>query len=84
MRARLGGGLLESVKIDDDHIDRRNAMFGDGRAMSGIFAPMQNAAMHFGMQRLDATIQHLGKARELGNVFDGDARFAQQFRSSAG
>ncbi len=41
------------------------------------FAAMQDAAVHFGMQRLDASIEHFREASEFGDVFDGDAGIAQ-------
>ncbi len=59
-------------------------MFGSRRDMFGIFATMQDAAMNLGMERFDASIQHFGEAREIGNVFDGDSRIAQEFRGSPG
>src|SRR5580658_2015149 len=45
---------------------------------------MSMAAMHLGMQRLDPPIQHFREPSQLGNVFDGDARFAQQFSRASG
>ncbi len=44
-------------------------MLGDRAAMRGHFAPVQNAAVHLGMQRLHPPVEHLGKAGELGDVF---------------
>ena len=40
--------------------------------------------MHFGMQRLDPPVEHLGKTGELGDVFHGNARVAQQLGGAAG
>ena len=52
--------------------------------MVGIFAAMQNAAVNFRMQRLDAPVEHFGEAGQFGDVFDGDAGFAQQFGRASG
>ena len=49
-----------------------------------VVAAMQNAAMDFGMQRLDAPIQHFRESGELGNIFHGDAGVAQQLGSASG
>ncbi len=49
-----------------------------------IFADMKDTAVNLGMKRLDAAIQHLRKAGELGNVFDGDAGIAQQLSCPSG
>ncbi len=75
--ARLGDGLLEGVQIDHDHVDRLDAVLGDGGAMLRVIADVQDAAMHLGMQSLDATVEHFRKAGEVGNVLHGDAGVAQ-------
>ena len=59
-------------------------MLGNGCDVRGILAPMQDAAVNFGMQRLDAAIEHLGKAGEFRNIFDGDAGIAQQLGGASG
>ena len=45
---------------------------------------MQDAAVHLGMQRLDAAIEHFGEAGEFGDVFDRDAGVAQQLGGASG
>ena len=55
-------GLLERVKIDDQQIDRRDAVGLHGRAVIGIVAPRQQAPVHLRVQRLEPSIHHLGKA----------------------
>ena len=61
-----------------------NAVFGDGAAVRGILAPVQDASVHLGMQRLHPPVEHLGKAGELGDVFHADAGVAQQLGGAAG
>ncbi len=52
--------------------------------MHRILAPVQDAAVHLGMQRLHAPIEHLGEAREIGDVLHRDAGIAQQLGRAAG
>ena len=59
-------------------------MLGNGGGVRGIFAAMQNAAMHFGMQRLDAAIEHFRESGEFGDVFDGNAGVAQELGRASG
>ena len=82
--ARLGGGFFEGVKIYDDHVDRLDAVLGNRCDVRRIFTAVQDAAMHFGMQRLNAATEHFGKAGELGDVFDGDPGIAQKFGRASG
>ena len=81
--AGLGSGFLEGVEIHDDHVDGSDAMLGDSGYVLRIVAAMQDAAVHFGMQRFDAAVEHFGESGEVGNVFDRDAGIAQQFGSAA-
>ena len=59
-------------------------MLGDGGGVRGILAAMQNASMNFGMQCLDAAIEHFRESGEFGDVFDGDAGVAQQLGRASG
>ena len=45
---------------------------------------MQDAAVDFGMKGFNAAVEHFGESGEFGNVFDGDARVAQEFGGAAG
>ena len=54
------------------------AVLGHGAAVCGIFAAVQDAAVHLGMQRLYAAVEHFRKAGEFGDVLDRDAGVAQQ------
>ena len=82
--AGLGCGFLESVEIHDHHVDGGNAVLGHGGNMFGIFAAMQDAAVNFGVQRLNTPIEHLGKSGEFRNIFDRDPGIAQQFGRASG
>ena len=82
--ARARHGLLERVKIHHDEIDRREAVrFGLPHVFRQIAAEEQSAVDE-GVQRLDATVEHLGKSGVLGDVFHGQSRFPQSSRSAAG
>ena len=59
-------------------------MLGNGCDVRGILAPMQDAAVNFGMQRLHASIEHFGEAGEIGNIFDGNAGIAQELSGASG
>ncbi len=82
--ARFSGGFLEGVEIDHDHIDGLDAMSSGLIAMAGVFAAEENAAVNFGMQRLNAAVEHLRKAGERGDVADGKAGVAEGPGSAAG
>ena len=54
------------------------------RVVLGIAADGQQAAVHLGMQRLEAAVHHLGKAGVLGDVLDGDAGVLERLGGAAG
>ncbi len=82
--AWLGGSLLERVEIHHDHVDRLDAVLGDGTDVRRNLAAMQNASMNFRMQRLDPAVEHFREAGEFGDVFNGDAGIAQQLGRASG
>ena len=82
--AGLRGGFLKCVEIDYDHVDGLDAVRGDGGFVLGIAADVEQTAMHAGMQRLDAAIEHLRKAGEFADVLDCEAGFAQRAGRAAG
>ncbi len=84
MHSRLGRGLLKRVEIDYHHVDGLDAMLARRGHVRGIVADVQNAAMDFGMQRLDPAIHHFREAGKLGDVFHGNAGFTQQLGRASG
>ena len=80
----LGGGFFEGVEIDHDHVDGLDAVLGYGGGVRGKVAAVENASVNFGMQRLDAAIEHFGEAGEIGDVLDGNAGVAQEFGGASG
>ena len=52
--------------------------------MLGVVADREQAAMHLGMQRLDAAVHHFGKAGQLGDVLDLQPGLGDRLRGAAG
>ena len=71
---RFGDGLLKRIQVHDHQIDGLDAVLGGLRFVVGIAAKVQQPAMHFRVQRLDASIEHFGKAGELADFDDGNPR----------
>ena len=57
--------LAEGVQVDDDQVDRLDALRANGVQVVGSIPAGQDAAEHRGVQRLDAAVHHL---REAGHV----------------
>ena len=51
--------------------------------MSGIVAARQQAAMHLGMERLDASVADFGESRHIADIYHLDAAVAQQVHRTA-
>ena len=74
----LGDRLFERIKIHADDVDRVNGMslkrshvFRDGTTG-------ENAGMNLGIERLNATVQHLRETRIVGDFLAGHAFLHQQ------
>ena len=63
--ARLGNRLAERVEVDDDEADLLDPELGDALEILGHVAAREDAPVDAGVQRLDATAEHLGSARHL-------------------
>ena len=75
-----GDRLLEGVEVHDHHVDHLDAVLvGLGHVLR-VVALGQKAAVHHGVQGLDAAVHHLGELRHL--VDRGDRHAA--FRDGAG
>ena len=75
--AGVGGRFFEGVEVDDDHVDGLDAGGLGLVAMLLVAAHVENAAVHFGVQCLDAAVEHLGEAGEVGDLAHGEAGIAQ-------
>ena len=81
---RLGDGFFERIEIHHHQIDRWNVIglgLGDVRR---IVAALQQSAVDFRVQGLQAAVEKLGRTRELGDVDHGQACLAQGHRGAAG
>ncbi len=77
-------GFLKRIKIDDQKIDRPNAMRAHRFGMRGVAADGEQTAMHGRMQRLDAAVHHFRKAGQIGHVDHVQTGLAQLFARAAG
>ncbi len=71
------GDLGEGVEVDAHKIDVLQVVFLDLLAMRGVLPARQYAAVHAGVQRLDAPIEDLGTAGVLADVDHLEAGVAQ-------
>ena len=65
--------FAEGVEIADEKVDWRDVMRQQRRLMLGIAAHRQKAAMHLRVEGFHATVHHLRKARDFGDVEHGNA-----------
>ncbi len=74
----------KGIEVADDEVDGRDVVFGEGREVLGLGPVGQDARVEPGMQRLDATVQHLGKAGHVGDFQVLDAGRAESRGRAAG
>jgi hypothetical protein len=80
----LGHGGFKRVEVDHQQVDGVDAVVLQRRHVLGHIAPRQQAAMHLGVQGLDAAVQHLGEAGDFGHLGHGQALVGQQLGGAAG
>ena len=83
-RGTLHHGFEERVEIDDDEVDRADAVGVHCRDMCGIVADREQPAVHRRVQRLDAAVHHFGKAGQIGHIAHVETRVAQCLGGAAG
>ena len=81
--AWLCSRFLKRIQVHHHHIDRLDAMRGHGGLVLGVAANVEKPAVYPRVQRLHAAVQHLRKAGQIADVFDGQPRLAQRPRGSA-
>jgi len=59
---------FEGVEVHDNHVDGHDAVFLDRTDVGGVFAPMEDAPVDHGVERLDAAVEHFREAREFGDI----------------
>ena len=75
-------GLFEWIQVDDEQVDRLDAVFGHDRLVGT--APTEQAAVDNGVQRLHAAIHDFGESRLLGDLDDIETGFAKLMAGAAG
>ncbi|GJD73998.1 hypothetical protein CFIICLFH_2231 [Methylobacterium goesingense] len=63
--------LLEGIEVDQQQVDRADAVGSQRRLMLRVAAHGEQSAMDARVQRLHPTVHHLGKAGEVGDLRDG-------------
>ncbi len=69
-RVGAGDGGLKRIEVDDDQVDRQEALPLEGGEVVGLVAPGQDSAVDLGVQRLDATAENFGLAGVVGDFGD--------------
>jgi hypothetical protein len=76
--------LLKGVEVDADEVDGLDAMLAHGLDVLGVVAEGEQAAVDFGVQRLEAAVHHFGEAGDLAYIGDDQAVVAEEFGGAAG
>jgi hypothetical protein len=79
---RLRDGGLERIQVHHDQVDLLQVVAGEVRTVAFVVAPGEHAAVDAGVQRLDATAEHLGAARQRLDVDHLEPRLAQRARGA--
>ncbi len=80
----LGRGLRKRVEVDDEQIDRADAVFFQRRHVRGIVAPRQQAAVDARVQRLHAAVEHFREAGDCADFGHRQVVLRQQLCGAAG
>ena len=74
---------FERIEVDHHEIDRLDPMLAHLALMIFVGAPRQDAAVNLRMERLDPSVEHLGRTREVLDSADLDAVRFQSRRGAA-
>ena len=74
IRRALRNRRLERIEVDDQKIDRKDAVIARGFFVFGVAANTEKTAMHARMQCLHPAVHHLRKAGQFRNVDDVQSR----------
>ena len=80
----FGHGGFKGIQVDHQQVDGVDAVILEGRHVGGQLAAGQQAAVHLGVQRLHAAIQHFRELGDLGHLGHGQAFLGQQLRGATG
>jgi hypothetical protein len=77
-------GRLERIEVDDQDVDRRDAVLAQRRHVGRQLAAREQAAVDLRVQRLDAAVEHLRKAGVFGDLGHREAGVGEQLGGAAG
>ncbi len=80
----IGNGELKGIEIHRHQVDRDDLMPLERRHVFGQIAAGEERAVDHGVQRLDPSVQQLGKPGQLLHLDDGDVARAERGGGSAG
>ena len=80
--ARPGGGRGKRIEVDDQQVDRLDAVFAHHLVV--LPAPTEQAAVHLRVERLDPPVHDLRKARVACHLAYGEAGLPQLPGSASG
>src|SRR5262249_41634192 len=79
-----GGGGLDGGGVADDPADRLHVLGLEGVQVLGVAADGEDAAVDARVQRLDAAVEDLGEAGDLGDVAHRQPGLGQRLAGAAG
>ena len=75
--ARARHRLLEGIEARNHEVDGRDTVLGQGRQVLGHVPPGQDAPVDLRVERLDAPVEHLGKAGDFRDLDHGESGLAK-------
>ena len=75
--------LPERIEVHADHVDKLDIVLLQRLQVFRIVAAGQQAAVHVGVQGLDAAVADFGKSRHVADVDNLDTAVGQQFHRAA-
>ena len=79
-----GSGCLEGVKVHHDQLEGHDIVIGQRLQVLGIVVAAEDSSVDCRMQGLESPVHHLGKARVVGHVANGDPLALELLSSPAG
>ena len=78
------GRRAEGIEIHGDEIDRRDSLCLDRLHVLRTIASREQSTVHGGMQRLHASVEHLGDAGDVADIARREAGVAQRAGRATG
>ncbi len=83
-RREILRGFHERIEIDNDDIDKGYPVLGRRIEIGGVSSSCEDSAVDQRVQRLDATVHHLGKTGDVGDPEHRQSRGFERPRGAAG